>query len=1315
MKRLFPGFTVCLLPLVSTAQEKSPEDWAKELGSDDPAIRRNVEGKNVPPLAVLEQLAKHPDPWTAARAERLLMEKRGIDTRIPQRLQRDVLYFEYLDEARYTELLGELSKPGPGHLNALAFIYNRLTTKNFLSVTIGNVISEQEFMLWQQRFRTLIQGDPKEVETLKLEPLAPATRALLLAFFTDRMPEESAERYAKWRALDPAIRFHLAGRQVLLEIEHLKEHAGTADLLEYLPLILDPAARLEAARLVSEAVAADKEFKPELLGESAAIGHLLMLGIWKAQPWYAKHLAAHPGIAAKLPAALTPLEVDRLLKAGDLSPAIGLMVKFFPEAESPAGFDGSMAEQIGRKLGTKLESLPEGLPAISDERSLPRMAGFLLGWFPMTHPSPGYPDIDAKVECFDRWAKTDEWLEAARRYGPHPLYHLVMARRGKLGGALLVHEFEWETEALKNLGALILMRPAIAKDIPARQCSESTLREILDGGFASLGLSSPLPAPLLDLATEWNTFHPDLLAEKAFPTQPLYQAALAWRKGEIEKAAAALLACAKPIPIDPLPGQNPQRPMTRPNPLASAAISLFANLLAENSDADFHLLLPPEGVSREILQSMLDRLVRMENRTPGQVRAAMSLSQLLRDRFGVKDAKPLFSAHEARSFALDSWMAGDGKLAGDFLMQAYLSEPDPEERYDSVFAPALRLLGRAEETLTQLDGDGNPLPASVKASKRARLLRELGRTKEAMDTASPDHHPELRLRLAIETEAWDTAIRATLDVEDVTKMREAMQGCIALFSGKAELVNRHAAGKNAVLNLLKGNAIREDDLAEMARDSELLSRLEGRLTASLASGEPILSLDMSKYFIFLDLLPDKNRAALLAVELAKRDTCVFAYPSSGEKYTGHKVLAAETLLLLGRGELAFAAMRPLMEASVEPHDFKGVESGAATGGRLASVVVGYRHVTRIAHFEWPEGTAAERMDRLGAILENKDPLARARGMIALISKHEAKLDKMELLQAFQLVFLDLAHAGEVPKDLKESARALLQERQLNQHEKAWLESQWTRIPWTDETRHVPSKGKTSKKITFTPRPGSNLDPRKSGFVLIDGLAAATKLHKQGDAEGARALFRDMTIRALLDYDMMGQEVEWDVETRSPASDHSSGFDTNGFETILLYIDTLEVPSDLVSSLIDACANPWTNYSDAERLHHAARVMAAAGNLPAALAYHRRFLIATVPPFDSEDVGVSGREEIAEMHRIRGMIAAGKGDSAAAADAILQLVQIAPYVPGNAADIAAILKEKGNAEAMKSARGAVDGFWRIRLLEIPTSETYRHWQKEWENL
>ena len=90
------------------------------------------------------------------------------------------------------------------------------------------------------------------------------------------------------------------------------------------------------------------------------------------------------------------------------------------------------------------------------------------------------------------------------------------------------------------------------------------------------------------------------------------------------------------------------------------------------------------------------------------------------------------------------------------------------------------------------------------------------------------------------------------------------------------------------------------------------------------------------------------------------------------------------------------------------------------------------------------------------------------------------------------------------------------------------------------------------------------------------------------------------------------------------------------------------------------------------MHHPARVWVKAGDLPAALAYYRRFLIATVPAFGSEDVGQCGREEITEMQRVRGLIAASGGDSATTVDALLQLVQISPYRPELASDIAGIL-------------------------------------------
>jgi hypothetical protein len=585
-----------------------------------------------------------------------------------------------------------------------------------------------------------------------------------------------------------------------------------------------------------------------------------------------------------------------------------------------------------------------------------------------------------------------------------------------------------------------------------------------------------------------------------------------------------------------------------------------------------------------------------------------------------------------------------------------------------------------------------------------------------MECVSPDHHPELRLRLAIETGEWDAAIRSVLDVENHDAKREAMRGGIAILSEKSEkseLMNRHVAKDQPVIGLLQGNALRDDDLKDMARDAELSARREALLTGALASGEPVPKLVMADYFRNLDLLPDKPRAIRIASDLAKQEFCQFNGRIDGVRgRSTHKVIAAEALILLGHGDLAFAAMRPIMEASADPHDFKGVNGGTA-GGYTPVIVVGYKQATRIAGKEWPAEVQENRVEHLAAILGQADPLERARGMIALIARHAEGLETPDLLQALQLPFLDLSHAGKVSEDLKESARALFRNRKTDEGQKRWLESLWVSNSWARETFHPPLTGKASSSVTFTPEPGAKSDPRTSDFVIIDGLVSATKLRKHGKSGAARGLLRDIVLRLLLDSDTARQEVEWRLRRKTSAGSYSYGFDTRGLETVLCYLDTHHFPADLTSGLIDACANPWTNYADRDRLLFAARVLAGDGNLDASLSYYQRFLLLTVPGIGSRDTGSAGREEIAEMQRIRGMLAAGLGDATRTESSVLRLLQLTPYQPEHAADIAAVLRRKNDAATLKSARAVIDGYWQARLLEIPASKTYQYWKGQWE--
>ena len=884
-----------------------------------------------------------------------------------------------------------------------------------------------------------------------------------------------------------------------------------------------------------------------------------------------------------------------------------------------------------------------------------------------------------------------------------------MARRDKLSDALLVHETENDENALRLLGSLIRQRPEISRRLPARKCAAATLRLILDGAISGRSLEGPSLLLLDALATDWLAIHPDLLDEPGVPALSLYQAMRLWQSGQPAQAAALLLDFIRPKPA-PDAGSPPVR-----QGLASAAACVLADLIAESPGIDIKPLLPPDSVSRETLELLFKRLISGETRSLVRIRSAMTIKVLLKERFDSTGLKFFLTPHDARALARDAWMGGDDDLAFDLLGAAFLSDPDSEEHHDAAFVAVFALLGHGGQVLDDLDAAKSSLPDSVYRAKRARLLHALGRSKEAMETITGDHHPLLRLQLAIETGEWQSAISSIIALKpDSDKQRAAMNACVAILSGESKLADSHSAAGHPVIALLQGNALRDDDLAEMARDAELSSRRESLLTTALASGAPVSMRIMGEYLRFLDLLPDKQRTIRIARDLAKRDVCEINGSTRDEGCaTAHKVLAAEALLLLGRGDFAFEAMRPVMAASTQPHDFKAAKRWGG-GGYSQPLVAGYQQACRIAEMEWPQEAPAQRIGKLAAILGQPDPLPRARGMIDLIAKHEAAgLEKTELLRALWLPLCDLAQSVGVPADLKDLARGLLDKREPNDHEHRWLQSHLNPVPWEMDSSHPPVKGKPTTTITLSPTPGAKSDPKQPDFVIIDGIVAAGKLRQRGDALAARNLVRDIMLRLLLDTNSATPEQHWKFLTSSNVATRGWSFATRGFATVLQSFDYLELPLDLTFPFIDACTSPWTNYADEERLLYAARVLAKAGKHAESLAYYRRFLLMTIPALGSMDVGRAGRADIAEMQRVRGLLAAAQANREQTVDTVLHLVLIAPYQPELAGDIATALKQMGDTETLAAARSVIAGFWQTRLLEIPASATYQYWKSRWE--
>jgi hypothetical protein len=1285
------------LPLSLGAQPQKTS-WDDQLGSDDPAVWKKAEtdlqARGSAAKDDLTRLAKHSDPWVAARAERLLLALNGIDARLPRHRQLAILHYDDLDEAAREELREAISRPGPGHLSAILFLCEKARFGSDANAT----------RQWQQLLRSAVVSNPSEVEALISGKLTPASLALLLSGFPDYPADANAKRYKAWREINPDIRFHLLGRQVELEITLLRQQNNSVILLEYLPEIQDTEARLNAARLIRGLIMADQKLSLDSLSAKASIGHLLILASGsESTEWYEKHLARHPDIAASFPTELARLKVKHLINQRKFSEAILLFLA--PQDEqwsSERNVDWNLLRDIGASLGTDPAALPDGFPEISQNSRLPIMGRILDSWYTTSRENGKSTDFEKKIECFDLWAKNSEWLEAAHRHGALNLFQHLMIRRGKFTEMLILHEADRNQVAIINLGRIIVASPEVAAQVPAGKCSVETLRFLLHGAISDYGSAwrDPKPQPSFDLAEAWQKIHPSVLEKGSFATQPLYHAAIGWKAGRQAEAAATLLATTKPI-ITEYNGQT----HSNPNPIASHAIALLADLLATSPDADFNTLLPADTTTRETLITILKRFAERKDQTPAEIRMGLAISALMRSRFDQDGPQFAIDAYEARRIALDAWVGGDEKLVGDILITSYLSNPDKEEKFDGATAWTLALLGRAEEAMEKLEAAKASMPAPVHLTKRARLLHVTGKTAEAMAIASPEHQPNFRLMLALETSNWSEALSAAAIAFPENRTFDPARSTIEMLSGDPELVKKYADSVYEKIRLLHGDSLSEENLLEMARDADIAAKCERDLTEALGSGMSVPYMQLSQYLQYPDLLPDKSRAIQLITELAAKDSALInSKPIAG----AHKLSIAATLLNLGRGDLAYTAMRPLFATSLQ--DKPAIPMKRRYGwGYAFQLTDTCNGILRITQMEWPDLAPEKQLEKLDAVLADQEPMNRAKNMLALIEKHHNNLDKNELHNALWLPLFDLSHSAQVTDDIEAQALAMIESKQPDANDRKRLSAAWTRELWFMESHHPPGGDGMQYEFGYEPKAGKMDNPRSKNFILIDGLASAQKLLEQKRQEAAGKLIRECVMRNLLDPALTNQRVHWTTK-EGGGWGSSRGLISGGSSTFVVFFESYDLPAEICLPFIRACTDTWDNSSDEIGLLNAANYFSANAKHEEALGFYHRFFVNT-----SGLTGIAGRPHVAAYYRTRSILAAQKGNGADAVNGIRRLVQLAPYKPENAAQVIAILNKNGDQESIAAAREVIEQFWRARLIGIPASRTYAHWRKEWATL
>jgi hypothetical protein len=701
----------------------------------------------------------------------------------------------------------------------------------------------------------------------------------------------------------------------------------------------------------------------------------------------------------------------------------------------------------------------------------------------------------------------------------------------------------------------------------------------------------------------------------------------------------------------------------------------------------------------------------------------------------------LLTALRARKLALACWMAGEEELAYRMMFEGWVCGPDPEDRFDPWFGEFVWASGRADRALAELDDLRPPLAADLVPLKRMHVLRAAGRGKEALDETREvwPAPPHSLMELAVEQGAWKEADRFAIGAIEDEKRRDVVRELFRLLTLPAD-ARWHPPMKNRMLQLLFGDEFgfvqqalaqmdqsgsRAEDLRALAQDAVVARTYEARLTQALANGEPVPLDVMQRFFRYPDLLPDRGRATQLALALAEvpRHRRIQSDPPDGVAGDVPRWLAAEALVEMGRGHEAFKALKPVLASESGPADVK------ILGYNHEELVVAWRQAMALARVAWPEASLAERVDKLAAIMGQADPAKRARDAIALAEQHGAALDESAMLDFLWLPLHELACSGSVPEEMMEAANKVLAARAGTPKGKLRLESYGriaapaNSIPW-EALDHSPKLSVSFESMPtaqvigeardfgahFEALPG-RWDPTSIDFVVLDGLAGVKALlESRKDTEAPVRLMRALILRLCLDDSLTEQRCSVTWHKSSPRINDTSSEEVYPSELILICGATWNFPAEWLPRYAGACWRPNTGYADSERLERASRAFERAGDHAGAALLQRLYIVRSIRP-DSMDV--VDPKIAARAVKLDAMVAAKRGDKAAALRGMRSLLRLRPYQPQEATAVLAAYTGPDPAAFKAEAAKAADTYWSAKLIEIPESKIYASWKRTWD--
>ena len=1281
-------FWVCFFGSVSGA-DLSVEAIARKLGSDDPAVRRQVgldlDAAGDAADGILVQLMKNEDGWVAARASRIWFERLGIDPMLPFGIQRGLANFGAFSEKDRREFMLRLTQVGERYFEALIFLAENHP---------GDQAWPDEL---QAALRRVISSHGDELMEIEPTRFSVPGRATILSLFRPRHDEKRQALYEKWRRPDDKIRDGLPVTDLKLEAAYLKKSGQAGDWLNWIGSARESKRRHQMISLARGIDLFSIDPKELVTDTQSALGWLSVRGhrqISKATlAAYEAMLEQFPGLIDELFEELRILEVHRLEFAGDVAGALRLALEGWGSEQSLT----SWLRELGRSLEGEPELIKGGFPVVEGENARSLMAVLLRAYFPMIRPRSGYSKIDEKVVNFDRWARSPEWLEVAWESDSFALYHLTMIRRGRWDELILRVEGAFSPEPLEILGALIALKPELGDGLPAMKCEPVFLQGILDGALQACPYSPVSTLVVADLVTGWSQGHPVLREFEGMKYGEVFKAIWMWRGGQRGDAIREL----KDLAFTDAREAGVKE-------VAEVAKFVLFDLLGSGPELNYREILADERCSKEWLSLMFRRLAEAGTHPVGRMKASLAVTELLREKYGAEDLRLGFGSTPTKEMILKAWQEGGetgDELAGDFVISALVTGKDFEFRDDGRYVALLALLGRCEDALEILETAKAGIPASAFESKKGWLLRSLGRKKEALELMNSDSDPWLQLTLALEMSDWKSAAKAVISLkpERSRAVRRAMLAAISRDEGlmKSTSMDRHTGSKLAL-----GMAESLAELEAMGRHTQIAVAREMEIGDALALGQPLPKLLLYRYLQYPDLLPNWKKSVDLLSE-------VLAVGPTGEGVAGmaQKLKAAGGLTALGRVDLAFEGLRPFLERGNFSDDAEEWvrEAGIGDGRDLMQGLV---VLMKLTEAEWPKMSQKKRLKNLGLIFAERKKGKRTDRLLKLVEKHEEGLDQSDLLPVLFLLIDGGGWKKGMPQALAERVLAICRSRQLNEYQMAKVKREVTGALWQSQTSHPPFTGKGKVVYTHTPKLGEQWDPRAPGFQIVDGIAKVEALAKS-DRKGAVKRLKEVMIRVLLDRKLMS-ETEWRLVRRSGRGSWSSGFDTRGANTVLLAMEAFQISPQLAVVVADHLSTPRTGYADSDRDWRAGRFLAEAGRFREAAVYFQRFLITSVEAGRDGHTGYLS-PVLVRFHRAKGLEAAFRADWESVVGNVQMILTLAPFRPWEAEDLMKMIREHAKVETREMVKDLVGRFWRARLFEMPESGTYLYWRNEWEKM